>query len=68
MKGIYKSLYGKEAAVAAIHARLETSVAGVKGVRPDRGDAGADQIGYIDNIITGVLGDCRHEKAHSFER
>jgi dipeptidase D len=30
MKGVYKSLYGKEPAVAAIHAGLETSVAGVK--------------------------------------
>jgi dipeptidase D len=30
MKGVYKNLYGKEPAVAAIHAGLETSVAAVK--------------------------------------
>jgi len=30
MKGVYQSVYGKEPAVAAIHAGLETSVAGVK--------------------------------------
>ncbi|MDD2736526.1 MAG: aminoacyl-histidine dipeptidase [Desulfuromonadaceae bacterium] len=30
MKGVYKHLYGKEPAVAAIHAGLETSVVGVK--------------------------------------
>ena len=30
MKGVYKNLYGKEPEVAAIHAGLETSVAGVK--------------------------------------
>ncbi len=30
MKGVYKSMYGKEPAVDAIHAGLETSVVGVK--------------------------------------